>query len=138
MFHRIFVQGNASPHCNPPRRIRPHLRDHLLADKPLPCDGDALIHRCIDDCITVGLIAADDRDHRGATRSTCPTPTWSTTTRARRTSASSATGSRSTTSILAGRYSEWEYYNSDHAFLAGRQAALQIRGDTDARASGAA
>jgi protoporphyrinogen oxidase len=25
--------------------------------------------------------------------------------------------------ILAGRYSEWEYYNSDHAFIAGRKAA---------------
>jgi UDP-galactopyranose mutase len=25
--------------------------------------------------------------------------------------------------LLAGRYSEWEYYNSDHAFIAGRRAA---------------
>jgi hypothetical protein len=24
---------------------------------------------------------------------------------------------------LAGRYSEWEYYNSDHAFVAGKKAA---------------
>ena len=30
VFHRIFVQGNASPHCNPPGRLRAHLRDHLL------------------------------------------------------------------------------------------------------------
>mgnify|MGYP003296529243 CR=1 FL=1 len=29
--------------------------------------------------------------------------------------------------ILAGRYSEWEYYNSDHAFLAGRKAAARIK-----------
>ena len=27
--------------------------------------------------------------------------------------------------LLAGRYSEWEYYNSDHAFLAGKRAAEQ-------------
>jgi protoporphyrinogen oxidase len=27
--------------------------------------------------------------------------------------------------LLAGRYSEWEYYNSDHAFVAGRRAAEQ-------------
>ncbi len=27
---------------------------------------------------------------------------------------------------LAGRYSEWEYYNSDHAFIAGRKAAEQV------------
>jgi hypothetical protein len=29
--------------------------------------------------------------------------------------------------ILAGRYSEWQYYNSDHAFLAGRKAASRAR-----------
>jgi UDP-galactopyranose mutase len=25
--------------------------------------------------------------------------------------------------LLAGRYAEWEYFNSDHAFVAGRNAA---------------
>ena len=25
--------------------------------------------------------------------------------------------------LLAGRYGEWEYYNTDHAFLAGKKAA---------------
>jgi len=29
--------------------------------------------------------------------------------------------------VLAGRYSEWEYYNSDHAFLAGKKAADKVR-----------
>jgi protoporphyrinogen oxidase len=29
--------------------------------------------------------------------------------------------------LLAGRYSEWEYYNSDHAFLAGKNAADVVR-----------
>ena len=29
--------------------------------------------------------------------------------------------------VLAGRYSEWEYYNSDHAFLAGKKAADTAR-----------
>jgi protoporphyrinogen oxidase len=29
--------------------------------------------------------------------------------------------------LLAGRYSEWEYYNSDHAFLAGKRAAERVR-----------
>jgi protoporphyrinogen oxidase len=29
--------------------------------------------------------------------------------------------------LLAGRYSEWEYYNSDHAFLAGKKAADKVR-----------
>jgi hypothetical protein len=30
--------------------------------------------------------------------------------------------------FLAGRYSEWEYYNSDHAFIAGKRAAEIVRG----------
>jgi len=29
--------------------------------------------------------------------------------------------------ILAGRYSEWEYYNSDHAFIAGKKAAEKVQ-----------
>jgi UDP-galactopyranose mutase len=29
--------------------------------------------------------------------------------------------------VLAGRYSEWEYYNSDHAFLAGKKAAERVK-----------
>ena len=28
--------------------------------------------------------------------------------------------------VLSGRYSEWEYYNSDHAFIAGKKAAEEI------------
>jgi UDP-galactopyranose mutase len=29
--------------------------------------------------------------------------------------------------VLSGRYSEWEYYNSDHAFLAGKKAAEMVK-----------
>jgi protoporphyrinogen oxidase len=29
--------------------------------------------------------------------------------------------------FLAGRFSEWEYYNSDHAFVAGRDAAQKAQ-----------
>ena len=32
--------------------------------------------------------------------------------------------------MLAGRYSEWEYYNSDHAFIAGKKAAEVAREQT--------
>jgi hypothetical protein len=28
--------------------------------------------------------------------------------------------------VLAGRYAEWEYYNSDHAFIAGKKAADDV------------
>jgi UDP-galactopyranose mutase len=40
--------------------------------------------------------------------------------------------------VLAGRYSEWEYYNSDHAFIAGRNAAAAVRAARDAVSEGSA
>jgi hypothetical protein len=36
---------------------------------------------------------------------------------------------------LAGRYSEWEYYNSDHAFLAGKKAAEKVQAAVQAKSS---
>ncbi len=122
VFHRIFVQGNASPHCNPPGGFGLTCEITYSPTKPLPVDGDALIQRCIDDCRRVGLIRAEDPvwvanqldlpyayvvyDHARAAN----------VERIRR-----WLGERDV--VLAGRYSEWAYYNSDHAFLAGRRAA---------------
>ena len=49
VFHRIFVQGNASPHCNPAGGFGLTCEITYSDAKALPCDGDALIRRCIDD-----------------------------------------------------------------------------------------
>jgi UDP-galactopyranose mutase len=122
VFHRIFVQGNASPHCNPPGGFGLTCEISYGPGKPLPCDGDALVERCIADCISVGMIRPDDRivasnqvdipfayviyDHE-RTRHVATIRQWA----------------RAHDIIFAGRYAEWEYYNSDHAFLAGRRAA---------------
>jgi UDP-galactopyranose mutase len=38
--------------------------------------------------------------------------------------------------VLVGRYSEWEYYNSDHAFLAGKKGADRAREALDFEAAG--
>ncbi|HYD47873.1 MAG TPA: FAD-dependent oxidoreductase [Terriglobales bacterium] len=126
IFHRIFVQGNASPHCNPPGGFGLTCELTYSEHKPLPVDGDALIQRCIDDCRKVGLFGADDRvlvanqvdlpyayvvyDHQRA-ENVAVIREWL----ARQ------------DVLLAGRYSEWEYYNSDHAFIAGRNAADKVR-----------
>ena len=137
VFHRIFVQGNTSPHCNPPGGFGLTCEITYADSKPLPCEGDALIQRCFDDCVRVGLLRPDDRlitanevdmdyayviyDHARAANVQVIRD-WLTHYDV----------------VLAGRYSEWEYYNSDHAFLAGRRAALQVRDDMTERASGAA
>lgn len=128
VFHRIFVQGNASPHCNPPGGFGFTCEITYSPSKPLPCDGDDLIRRCIDDAISVGFIRADDPiwaanqvdlpvayvvyDHERAANVEL-IRAW--------------LGGFNI--VLAGRYSEWEYYNSDHAFVAGLKAAQQVQGE---------
>jgi protoporphyrinogen oxidase/glycosyltransferase involved in cell wall biosynthesis len=125
IFHRIFVQGNASPGCNPPDGFGFTCEISYSPYKPLPCDGEELIARAIEDCRKVGMIQEGDKilaanqvdmpyayvlyDHNRAKNvETCKT--WL----------------KQFGITLAGRYSEWEYYNSDHALLAGKKAAEAV------------
>jgi protoporphyrinogen oxidase len=125
IFHRIFVQGNASPHCNPPGGFGLTCEISYSEYKPLPVDGEALVARCMADLVKVGLLTPEDRlitsslvdmpyayvlyDHARA-RNVDTIRSWL----------------AQHDIVLAGRYSEWEYYNSDHAFLAGRKAAQAV------------
>ena len=125
VFHRIFVQGNASPHCNAPGGFGITCEITYSNAKPLPCDGEALIQRCIDDCHRVGFFKNDDPiwtanqvdmpvayvvyDHDRA-KNVVTIREWLS----------------EQDIVLAGRYAEWEYYNSDHAFIAGKKAAEQV------------
>ena len=126
VFHRIFVQGNASPFCNAPGGFGLTCEITYSPSKPLPCEGEALIQRCVEDCCKVGIFKPDDPiwaacqvdlpcayvvyDHQRA-KNVAKIRTW--------------LGQKNI--LLAGRYSEWEYYNSDHAFLAGKKAADFVR-----------
>jgi UDP-galactopyranose mutase len=125
VFHRIFVQGNASPYCNPPGGFGLTCEITYSEAKPLPCDGQDLIDRCISDCHKVGFFKPED-------------PIWAANQvdmpvayvvydheRARNVSLIREWLS-SRDIVLAGRYAEWEYYNSDHAFIAGKKAAEQV------------
>ncbi|QHM70062.1 NAD(P)-binding protein [Mixta intestinalis] len=126
LFHRIFVQGNASPFCNPPGGCGLTCEISYSPDKPLPVNGDALIQRCIEECIAVGMINADDPI---ITASQVDIPyAYVVYDHAR--SANIAlirSWLLQQDILLAGRYSEWEYYNSDHAFLAGKRAAESVK-----------
>jgi UDP-galactopyranose mutase len=125
VFHRIFVQGNASPHNNPPGGFGLTCEITYSSYKPLPCDGDALIDRCIADCIKVGIIREDDRV---LVRNQVDMPyAYVVYDHARAESVELIRHWLRARDIeLAGRYSEWEYYNSDHAFLAGKKVAERI------------
>jgi len=125
VFHRIFVQGNASPHCNPPGGFGLTCEITYSDAKPLPAEGDALIQRCIEDCHKVGFFSPGDPiwaahevdlpvayvvyDHERATHVDLIRKWLS-----------------AHDIVLAGRYAEWEYYNSDHAFIAGKKAAADV------------
>jgi protoporphyrinogen oxidase len=127
VFHRIFVQGNASPHCNPPGGFGITCEITYSDAKPLPCEGEDLIQRCIEDCRRIGFFTDED-------------PIWAANQvdmpiayvvydhdRARNVNLIREWLSAQDI-VLAGRYAEWEYYNSDHAFVAGKKAAEQVTG----------
>jgi UDP-galactopyranose mutase len=130
VFHRIFVQGNASPHNNPPGGFGLTCEITYSPQKPLPCDGDALIDLCIADCVKVGIIdAADAIVARNQVDMPCAYVVYD---HARADNVATIREWLAKQDIeLAGRYAEWEYYNSDHAFLAGRKAAEKVRAALD-------
>jgi UDP-galactopyranose mutase len=126
VFHRIFVQGNASPHCNPRGGFGLTCEITYSPDKPLPCDGEDLIDRCIADCIKVGLLR--DSDEILARNQIDMPYAYVVYDHARKQNVELVREWLLERDILlAGRYSEWEYYNSDHAFIAGRKVAETVR-----------
>ncbi|HET9395121.1 MAG TPA: FAD-dependent oxidoreductase, partial [Nitrospiraceae bacterium] len=122
VFHRIFAQGNASPHCNPSGGFGLTCEITYSPSKPLPCDGQALVDRCIADCVKVGIINESDEIW---THNQVDMPyAYVVYDHARKKHVDTIRTWLATHGImLAGRYSEWEYYNSDHAFIAGKRAA---------------
>lgn len=123
VFHRVFVQGNASPHCNPPGGFGLTCEiTYCPRYKPLPCDGEQLTERCIEDCRKVGLFSRNDPVL--ATATVDLPHAYVVYDHARAGNVALIREWLSQQDIhLAGRYAEWEYYNSDHAFLAGKKAA---------------
>jgi protoporphyrinogen oxidase/glycosyltransferase involved in cell wall biosynthesis len=126
VFHRIFLQGNASPHNSPPGGFGLTCEITYSPHKPLPCDGEALIDRCIADCIAVGMIREGDPI---LVRNQLDMPyAYVVYDHVRKNSVAVIRDWLLGHDIhLCGRYSEWEYYNSDHAFIAGQKAAAAIR-----------
>ncbi len=133
IFHRIFVQGNASPYCNPPGGFGLTCEISYSPWKPLPLDGQALIERCIDDCVKVTMLRPDDKI---VTANMVDLPyAYVVYDHARAANVAFVKDWLARYDILlAGRYSEWEYYNSDHAFLAGKKAAEMVLAQRASRA----
>ena len=126
IFHRIFLQGNASPQCNPPGGFGLTCEISYSPAKPLPCDGQELIDRCVEDCIKVGMMMPEDQL---ITANLVDMPyAYVVYDHVRKQNVETVKKWLSKRDIvLSGRYSEWEYYNSDHAFLAGKKAAEMVK-----------
>jgi protoporphyrinogen oxidase len=124
VFHRIFVQGNASPNNQPAGGFALTCEISYSARKPLPADGQALIDLCIADATRVGLLRPDDTM---ITTNQVDMPcAYVVYDHARAANVALIRDWLSTHDvILCGRYSEWLYFNSDHAFMAGRRAAAE-------------
>ncbi|QCR38548.1 FAD-dependent oxidoreductase [Nissabacter sp. SGAir0207] len=126
IFHRIFVQGNASPHCNPPGGFGITCEITYSPHKPLPVDGQALIDRCIEECIQVGMFTKEDKVLAANIVDMPYAYVIYDHTRAKHVSTVRSWLAKHDI-VLSGRYSEWEYYNSDHAFVAGKNAAQKVK-----------
>jgi protoporphyrinogen oxidase len=122
IFHRVFVQGNASPHCNPAGGFGLICEISYSQAKPLPVTGTALIERCMRDCIAVGLLDASD-----SLLTSNEVDIFHAYVIHDRDRAGRVTMIRDWLArfdiALAGRFGEWEHVSSDHAFVAGRKAA---------------
>ncbi|MEM6159350.1 NAD(P)-binding protein [Erwinia sp. P6884] len=125
IFHRVFLQGNASPHCNPENGFGLICEITYTDQQPLPLEGEALNQRCIEDCISVGLFTESDPVIT-ATQTDIPCAYVIYDHNRLRNVTLIREWLLKYDITLAGRYSEWEYYNSDHAFLAGKKAAERL------------
>lgn len=126
LFHRLFLSGNASPYNSVPGGFGLTCEITYTADNPLPCQGEALIERCIQECIRVGILNAGD-------------PVWTANQvdvpyayvlddrdRAARVSLIQAWLQRQGL-VTAGYFGDWLGASAPHPFVAGRNAAERVR-----------
>ena len=129
VFHRIFVQSNASPYNAPPGCSAYICEITTSAYKPLPREG--LVERVIADCQRVGMLGpADEVPVRQVVEIPYGYVIYQ-PDRAQRVGLIQEY-LRALNIHSVGRFAEWSYYNSDHAILAGKGAAEAIRAGRDA------
>jgi len=126
VFHRIFVQSNASALCAPPGCSSFTAEITYSAHKPLLCDDSALIELVIKDARRVGMLQPDDRI-LAANQIDLPFAYVVPDVHKEKNVATIRSWLTGQDIHLAGRFAEWAYYNSDHAMLAGKRVADTIR-----------
>jgi len=126
VFHRIFVQSNASPFCAPVGCSSFTAEISYSPYKPLPCEGSALTELVIQDAQRVGMLRPDDRIVV-ANQVDLPFAYVIPDVEKDKNIATIRAWLADHDIHLAGRFAEWAYYNSDHAMLAGKRVADLLR-----------
>jgi len=126
IFHRAFIQSNTSPYVVPEGCSSVTAEISYSPSKPLPAEGDALIERTLEDLQHVGLVHVTDEI---AVANEVDIPYAYVVPDLQRDAAFERIQSwlRPMGIVLAGRFAEWKYLNTDHCFLAGKRAAEEIR-----------
>ena len=124
VFHRIFVQSNASPYNAPPGTSAYICEITTSQYKPLEREG--LVERVVADCQRVGMLAPDDEIIVSQVVEIPYGYVIYTPDRARQVGVIQEY-LRTQGIQSVGRFGEWCYYNSDHAILAGKRAAEAVR-----------
>jgi len=123
VFHRIFVQSNASPYCQPPNTTGLTAEITYSEYKPLPEEG--LNERVLADFKKVGMLR--DGDEVLVINQVDIPFAYVVQDHARPEAVKTIRTWLETQDIyLCGRYAEWEYYNSDNALASGRAAAQRL------------
>ena len=126
VFNRVFAQGNASPHCNPPGGFGLACEIRYSASEPLPATGAALIERCVRDCGRVGLLDPSDALLTSSQVDVPYARVLDDPDRAERVERIREWLSHFDV-LLAGPFGEWECCDSRDPFLVGRAAAAAAR-----------
>jgi len=137
IFHRIFIQGNASPYCKPHPATSGYTAEISYAQgQPRPQDvlgEQGLIDRVVQDLERVGLKQPTDGVLHA---SIVDMPVAYVIYEENR---------KATVKLIkewladhgiqtAGRFGDWEYYNTDHSMLAGKRVADTVNGQMTASA----
>jgi UDP-galactopyranose mutase len=128
VFRRVIAPGRFSVRNDPPRGMGLTCEITFSPADPLPVDGEALIDRCIADCIEMGLFAATDSI---VTRKQVELPYAAVVDDATRAEHVELIRHwlRARDIELAGYFAEWNSVDEQHPFLIGKLVAERVEDD---------
>jgi UDP-galactopyranose mutase len=126
LFHRVVFPGAFAADAEPAGGFALTCEIAYDAGAPLPVEGDALVRRCVADCVALGLIDERDPVRCAVTADVSSALPIEDDGRAERVALVRDWLAQHDV-VLAGRMAEWQYHGSAQPLLAGREAADRVR-----------